>query len=62
MAWNYHFGDMEAFYNERFAQVDAKNAPVEPQDVPTLQPKRVAGVAALEAWKGLSPRKRRRCE
>ena len=23
MAWNYHFGDMEAFYTERFAQVDA---------------------------------------
>ena len=28
MAWNYHFGDMEAFYAERFAQVDAQNAAV----------------------------------
>ncbi|KAF1362638.1 hypothetical protein EJ07DRAFT_152896 [Lizonia empirigonia] len=29
MAWNYHFGDMEAFYAKRFAQVDAQDALVE---------------------------------
>jgi hypothetical protein len=29
MAWNYHFGDIEAFYAERFAQVDAQNVIVQ---------------------------------
>ena len=62
MAWNYHFGDMEAFYAERFAQVDAQNALVEPGGVSTLRPKRAAAVAAPEAWKGLGPRQRRRCK
>jgi hypothetical protein len=38
-AWNYHFGDMEAFYAERFAQVDAQNALTEPQEVRTPRPK-----------------------
>ncbi|PSN59084.1 hypothetical protein BS50DRAFT_287616 [Corynespora cassiicola Philippines] len=33
LAWNYHFGDMDAFYTERFAQVAAQNALVEPQHV-----------------------------
>ena len=68
MAWNYHFGDMEAFYTERFAQVDAQNivtepqnAVVEPQDTPSLRPKRAAAMAAPDAWKCLGPRKRRRC-
>ncbi|KAJ6284647.1 hypothetical protein J3E71DRAFT_170727, partial [Bipolaris maydis] len=67
MAWNYHFGDMEAFYTERFAQVDAQNAVtepqnavVEPQDAPSLRPKRAAAMAAPDAWKCLGPRKRRR--
>ncbi|KAG9189955.1 hypothetical protein G6011_06823 [Alternaria panax] len=60
MAWNYHFGDMEAFYAERLAQVDAQNAVHEPQEVPMPQPKRVAAVAASEVWKSLSPRKKRR--
>jgi hypothetical protein len=60
MAWNYHFGDMEAFYAERFAQVDAQNALNEPQEVPTPRPKRAAAVAAPEAWKSLGPRKKRR--
>lgn len=60
MAWNYHFGDMEAFYAERFAQVDAQNALIEPQDVPTPRPKRAAAMAASEAWKTLGPRKRPR--
>lgn len=58
MAWNYHFGDIEAFYAERFAQVDAQNALVEPQDEPTPRPKRAAAMAAPDAWKTLSPRKR----
>jgi hypothetical protein len=31
MAWNYHFGDIEAFYAERFAQVNAQDAVVEPE-------------------------------
>jgi hypothetical protein len=60
MAWNYHFGDMEAFYTERFAQVDAQNSVMEPQDVPRLRPKRAAAATASEAWKSLSPRKRPR--
>ncbi|PVH99619.1 hypothetical protein DM02DRAFT_429638 [Periconia macrospinosa] len=62
MAWNYHFGDMEAFYVERFAQVAARDALAESQDAPTPRPKRAAAVAAPKAWKGLGPRKRRRCE
>jgi hypothetical protein len=61
MAWNYHFGDMEAFYAERFAQVDAQDAIVEPEVTSTRRPKRAAAVAAPEAWKDLGPRKRRRC-
>ncbi len=61
MAWNYHFGDMEVFYAERFAQVDAQDAIVEPEDTSAPRPKRAAAVVALEAWKDLSPRKRRRC-
>jgi hypothetical protein len=60
MAWNYHFGDMEAFYAERFAQVDAENSLAESQDVPRQRPKRAAAATASEAWKELSPRKRQR--
>ncbi|KAF2729526.1 hypothetical protein EJ04DRAFT_515838 [Polyplosphaeria fusca] len=48
MAWNYHFGDMEAFYTERFA------------DEPAQRLKRAAAIAAPDAWKTLSPRKRHR--
>ena len=61
MAWNYHFGDIEAFYTERFAQVDAQDASAEPEDTSTRRPKRAAAVAAPKAWKNLGPRKRRRC-
>jgi hypothetical protein len=61
MAWNYHFGDLEAFYAERSAQVDAQDAIVEPEDTSTQRPKRAAAVAAPEAWKDLGLRKRRRC-
>jgi hypothetical protein len=61
MAWNYHFGDIEAFYAERFAQVDAQNALVEREGVLTRRPKRAAAVAAPEAWKSLGPRRKRRC-
>jgi hypothetical protein len=46
MTWNYHFGDMESFYARRFAQVNAQNALIEPQDVSTPRPKRAAVVAA----------------
>jgi hypothetical protein len=60
MAWNYHFGDMEAFYAERFAQVDAQNAPVDRGNIPTPRLKRAAAVTAPEAWKSLGPAKRRR--
>ncbi|KAF2844539.1 hypothetical protein T440DRAFT_473290 [Plenodomus tracheiphilus IPT5] len=60
MAWNYHFGDMDAFYSERFAQVDAQNALSKPQAEPRQRPKRAAAAAASEAWKDLGPRKRTR--
>lgn len=51
MAWNYDFGDMEAFYAEIFAQIDAQNALIEAQDVATRRPKRTVAMAASEAWK-----------
>ena len=54
MAWNLHFGDKEAFYAEKFAQLDTQ------ENVSTPRPKRAAAIAAPEAWKGLSPRKRQR--
>lgn len=59
MAQNYHFGDMEAFYAERFAQVNAQNALVEREDVPTPRPKRATAVAASKAQKSLGPHKKR---
>lgn len=62
IAWNYHFGDIEAFYAERFTQADTQNAIDEREDASTPRPKRAAAVAAPEAWKSLGPRKRRRCE
>ena len=59
MAWNYHFGDREAFYREKFAQVRALNPLFgSPPDVSSRRPKRPAAEAASKAWKGLSPRKR----
>jgi hypothetical protein len=61
MAWNYHFGDIKAFYAERFAQFDTQNALVGREDVPTRRSKRAAAVAAPEAWKSLGPRKKQRC-
>jgi len=60
MAWNYHFGDMKAFYTERFAQVRAQNALLEPLDAPTPRPKRAAEMAVPGACKTLGPRKRHR--
>lgn len=62
MAWNYHFGDMEAFYSEKFAQVDAQNLSNERQSASMLRPKRAAAIAAPEAWRGLGLRKRRKCD
>ena len=58
MAWNYHFGDKEAFYAERFAQVNTQNSLLESQDMARQHPKRAAVETALGAWKGLAPRKR----
>jgi len=49
---------MEAFYAERFAQVDAENSLAESQDVPRQPLKRAAAATASEAWIGLSPLKR----
>jgi len=60
MAWNYHFGDMEAFYSEKFAQVDAQSVSIEQQDALASRPKRAAAIAAPEAWRSLGLRKRRR--
>lgn len=60
MAWNWFFGDKEAFYAERFAQVDSQNALLESQDVLPAHPKRAAAVVASDAWIGLRPRKRQR--
>ena len=60
MAWNYHFGDMEAFYAERFAQVDKLTAGDKTLDLLRPRPKRAAAAAASDAWKSLSPRKRQR--
>jgi hypothetical protein len=60
MAWNYHFGDRDAFYAERFTQVNAQ-ATLQSRDLPPRQrTKRAAAVAASNAWAGLSPRKRQR--
>lgn len=61
MAWNYHFGDKEAFYRGRFAQVEALNPLFESSpDRSRQRPKRLAAEAAPKVWKGLSPRKRQR--
>ncbi|KAF1808451.1 hypothetical protein P152DRAFT_213623 [Eremomyces bilateralis CBS 781.70] len=60
MAWNYHFGDMNDFYAERFAQVGAQNFISRSQDVRRQRPKRAAAERASNAWKGLSPHKRQR--
>jgi len=60
MAWNFYFGDKEAFFTERFAQARAQNSLIEPQDVPRPRPKRAAAMTASDAWIGLSPRKRQR--
>jgi hypothetical protein len=58
MAWNFYFGDREAFYAEKYAQ--APNPLLESQDKPRRAPKRAAAVTASDAWIGLSPRKRQR--
>ena len=42
MAWNYHFGDREAFYAKRFAEVNAQRSHLEPQNVPGESRKRTA--------------------
>jgi hypothetical protein len=60
MAWNFHFGDKEAFYRERFAQTRARNPLYQFSDVSRQRSKRPAAEAASKAWLGLSPRKRQR--
>ncbi len=61
MAWNFHFGDKEAFYRERFAQVRAQNPLFAlSSDASTQRPKRRAAEVAPKAWIGLGPRKRQR--
>jgi len=60
MAWNYHFGNKEAFYAERFAQANTQDTFIESQDVPRQRPKRAAAVTASDAWIGLRPHKRQR--
>jgi hypothetical protein len=59
MAWNYTFGDREAFYTERFKQVRTQNLSYYSQDS-SQRPKRVAAQNASAAWSELSPRKRQR--
>ncbi|KAF1815596.1 hypothetical protein P152DRAFT_455300 [Eremomyces bilateralis CBS 781.70] len=51
---------MQAFYAEKFAQVDAQNPLFGSGDVRRQRPKRAAAETASNAWKGLSPRKRQR--
>jgi len=58
MAWNFHFGSIEAFHTERQARLQAQNGFLGSLD--TRRPKRVAAATASEAWMGLSPRKRQR--
>ena len=76
MAWNYYFGDKEAFYAERFTQIRAKNsfseahlastrhlkraAPEEAQNTPIRPSKRAAAEKASSAWTGLLQRKGKR--
>ncbi|KAF1807855.1 hypothetical protein P152DRAFT_305144 [Eremomyces bilateralis CBS 781.70] len=60
MVWNHQFGDIEAFYTERFAQVDARNQLFSSPDIGRERPRRAAAEMASNAWKGLSPRKRQR--
>ena len=60
MAYNYHFSDREAFYTERFAQVQA-NYPFATHTAQVSRPpKRTAAQQASAAWAGLSPQKRQR--
>jgi hypothetical protein len=61
MAWNFCFGDKEAFYSERFAQVQAQNLIHHSMDS-NQRPKRAAAQKASAAWDGLHPRKRQRTQ
>jgi hypothetical protein len=58
MAWNFHFGSMEAFHTERQARLEAQNGFLGSLDTP--RPKRAAAAMASDAWIGLSARKRKR--
>jgi hypothetical protein len=68
MAWNFQFGDKNAYYAERDAQIRAREIADMPPPPPYSErpsffgkrTKRAAAERAPDAWKGLSPRKRQR--
>jgi hypothetical protein len=60
MAYNYHFGSRNAFYDESFAQARA-NHPFNSKPVQAIgRSKRAAAQQASAVWAGLTPRKRQR--
>jgi hypothetical protein len=68
MAYNYFFGDMKAFYAERFAQSRARiygdiaiQRPTASQPTTaSKRPQRATAKRASAAWAAISPRKRQR--
>jgi hypothetical protein len=59
MAWNYMFGDKDAFYAERAAQLQAQSL-IDQSEEPDRRLKRVAAQKASAMWDELRPRKRQR--
>ncbi len=59
MAWNYMFGDKDAFYAERFAQVRAQSL-IDQSEEPDRRLKRAAAQKASATWDELRPRKRQK--
>jgi hypothetical protein len=59
MAWNWFFGNKEAFYAERFAQVRDQNLNQSVKES-SQRPKRAAAEKASAVWDELQPRKRQR--
>jgi hypothetical protein len=62
MAYNYHFGDKEAFYSERFARVAARGSLPDSEVISGHRPKRATAERAPASWIELTPRKRQRRE
>jgi hypothetical protein len=60
MAWNFHFGDKNAFYTERSAQINARSAFPEAHSASTRPLKRAAPKEAQDA-PIQEPKKKRRC-